>query len=85
MNPNATASMTAAIRAIVEASASPGTEIVATEPLRRAASPPATRVGRPVGAAFLVALTCRSLVGAGPSGGWSAAVGRCCSLRLGPV
>ncbi|MFE2188846.1 aspartate/glutamate racemase family protein [Streptomyces sp. NPDC059455] len=33
LNPNTTASMTASIRAIAEASASPGTEIVATEPL----------------------------------------------------
>ncbi|RXS84470.1 Asp/Glu/hydantoin racemase [Streptomyces sp. TM32] len=33
MNPNTTASMTASIRAIAEASASPGTEILATEPL----------------------------------------------------
>jgi hypothetical protein len=32
-DPNTAASMTAAIRAITEASASPGTEIVATEPL----------------------------------------------------
>jgi allantoin racemase len=33
MNPNTTASMTASIRAIAEASASPGTEILAAEPL----------------------------------------------------